>query len=240
MVLFCPNQEAHASFVVDFAFDPSDPGYSPATPNVLHLVPGQAAATYHIDIFGTAFADSPQPPANFQLQRISTRGSDDGGIAFATGSGIGPVNASFAPNPSFNDVSFAQPQVADIGKTTDNGATITSGADGISDFGGTTSTKILKITSGPPAVGSGPSPVSSFTWMLGTFAFNIGTASLTPGSTTKFWPTLLLASQGASTAAQYTTTGGPIAGGPVSLSSAPLTFTAVPEPATIVLLGIGV
>jgi hypothetical protein len=240
-MLFCSNQAARASFVVDFAFDPSDAGFSAATPNVLNLVPGQAAATYHIDVFGTAFADSPQPPSNFQLQQISTRGCDDGGNAFATGIGIGVVSASFAPNAStFVSIGFAQPNVEDFGTTTDGGATTIVGADGILDFGGTVGTlKPFTVIASPPALGSGSVPISSFTWLLGTFDFTVGTASLTPGSTTTFWPTRLNPSQGVATAAQYTTTGSAITGGPVTLSSAPLTFTVVPEPATIILAGIG-
>jgi hypothetical protein len=238
LVVFC-NRAARASFVVDFAFDPSDAGFSAATPNVLNLVPGQAAATYHIDIFGTAFADSPQPPSNFQLQQISMRAFDDGGNAFSTGAGIGAAAGSFAPAPAFTVPGFLQPNVSDMGKTTTSGATVTAGADGILDFGDTTPAQKLTFFASPPAAGSGSGSVMSFTWLLGTFDFTVGTAGLSPGSTTRFWPTILAAGQGSATAAQYTTTGGAITGGPVTLSSAALTFTVVPEPTTNTLFAIG-
>jgi hypothetical protein len=238
MVVFC-NRAAQASFVVDFEFDPSDAGFSAATPNVLNLVPGQASATYHIDIFGTAFGDSPQPPSNFQLQQISMRAFDDGGNAFSTGAGIGPAAGSFTPTPTFAVPGFAQPNVSDMGKTTTSGATVTAGADGILDFGDTTPAQKLTFFASPPAAGSGSGSVMSFTWLLGTFDFSVGTAGLSPGSTTRFWPTILAAGQGSATAAQYTTTGGAITGGPVTLSSAALTFTVVPEPTTNTLVAIG-
>jgi hypothetical protein len=221
------------TFIVDFRFDPSDPGYNPSAPNVLTLAPGQAGATYKIDIYGTAIAASPQAGADFQLQAIGLRGLDDGGNAFSTGTGLGVVAGSFAPNsPTFLTDGFTQPAVTDLGKTTDNGLTATAGGDGLLDFGGTISPQRLTFFAFPPAPGSGAN-VSSYTWLLGSFDYTIGQANVFSG-TTHFSPTLLASVQGPGTAAQYTTTGGTIVAGPVTLSTLPLTFTVAGPPGTSV------
>ena len=218
-------------FVVDFRFDPSDPGYNPAAPSVLSLAPGQAGATYKVDIYGTAVAASPRAiGTDFQLQAVSLRGLDDGGNAFSTGAGLGVVAGSFAPNsPTFLTTGFVQPGVSDLGRTTNSGVSATAGADGLLDFGGTVIPQLLTFFAFPTAPGNG-SNVSSYTWLLGSFDYTIGQAN-SFSSTTRFWPTLLASGQGPATAAEYTTTGGTISAGPVTLSTSPLTFTVAGPPA---------
>lgn len=215
---------AHAqSIQVNFVFDPSDTGYNAATPNVITVT---ANTTYKIDVMVTATATSAQPPANFELQAISTRGISDisaGNGAFATGSGIGTVASSFTPGTGFITTGFTQPSATDLGSSTNGGTSVSSTtADGIIDFGGTLSAQKLTFGASPPVTGSGSSNVTSFTWDAGTFNFKIG--AINSSGTTLFTPLLLASAQTPSNAAQYTTTGGSPVSGTVTASTAPLTF----------------
>jgi len=219
---------AAPTVTVDFKFDANN-GANPtaAGASSVNLTPGSAGQTYLVDIWVTISNPSAETPANFGLQSIALRGASDittATGAFSTGSGIGVVPGSFTELSPFNPAGFVQPAITDIGKTTNGGASVTSGADGITDFGGTITAQRLTISSssGGPVYGTGSSNVSSFSYEVGTFQFQTGTA--TASGTTEFVPTLLTSGQGAASAGAYTAAGGAATTGAVSLSVNPLTF----------------
>jgi autotransporter-associated beta strand protein len=226
-------QAAHAQQLkVDFRFD-ANGGANPTSfgSTTVNLTPGSAGQTYTIDIWATVVPASTTANTNLGLQSIALRGVDDGGIAFATGGGVGVVSGSFAELAPFNPAGFSQPAVTDLGKTTNNGTSATAGADGILDFGGTVTAQRLTIISntGGPIFGGGATGSANtstipngWQWEVGTFQFTIGAVSTAPG-TTKFWPTLLASLQGPATAGAYSTNGSTSTSGPITLGSA-LTF----------------
>ena len=234
-LLIVGAQSAFAQkLVVDFRFD-TNGGVNPTTfgSSTVTLMANAAGQTYTVDIWATVVPASATASTNLELQTIALRGSDDGGTAFATGSGIGVVASSFAELAPFNPAGFAQPTVTDLGKTTNNGTSVTAGADGILDFGGTIAPQRLTITSntggliaGGGATGSANTTTTpnGWQWEVGTFRITIGTVGSTNGATTRFFPTLLTSGQGAATAGAYSTNGGSTTtSGPITIGS-PLTF----------------
>jgi hypothetical protein len=228
-------QATHAqSLQIDFRFD-TNGGANPTTAGstTVTLNPGTAGQTYTVDIWGTVFPASAVANNQLGLQTIALRGSDDGGAAFATGAGIGVVASSFAEVSPFNPPGFSQPAVSDLGHTTNNGTSITSGADGFLDFGGTITVQRLTITSntgglqmGGGATGSANTTATpnGWQWLMGTFQVTIGQVGNTAGAATKFFPTLLTSGQGAATAGAYSVNGGAnTISGPITIGT-PLTF----------------
>jgi hypothetical protein len=236
--LFLAGPAKGQSIVLDFKFDTNGgPNPSVFGSSNVNLTPGTAGQTYTVDIWATINSAASQAASNFGLQSIAMRGSSDASAntAFATGAGIGVVSGSFAELSPFNPPGFAQPAVTDLGKTSNGGSSITSGADGISDFGGTITVQRLTIASntGGPQYGTG-ADASSYTWELGTFKFTIGTPGSASGAVTKFWPTLLTPGQGAASADAFTAVGGAATSGATTLTINPLTFTVVPAAGTTI------
>ena len=233
-LLIIGAQSTHAQqLIVDFRFD-TNTGTNPTTfgSTTLTLNANGATQTYTVDIWGTVVPASATAANQLGLQTIALRGVDDGGTAFATGAGIGVVSGSFAELSPFNPAGFSQPANSDLGKTTNNGTSATAGADGFVDFGGTIAAQRLTITSstGGLQMGGGATGSASATnpagwqWEMGTFQVTIGGVGSTAGAITKFFPTLLTAGQGATTAGAYSVNGGTSTiSGPITVGS-PLTF----------------
>jgi len=245
LLLFVGLHAANAQQVVlDFRFDPSDPGYNASTPSTMTLAPSSAAQTFTVDIYATVVPAANTASTNLGLQSISMRGIDNGGNAFSTGltgpggtqvgvfqtSGVG----NFAGVAPFNSAGFAQPKVSDLGVSTNGGSSVTTAtANGIFDFGGTATANRLSISSATGALvyggGASGSANTSTTpngwqWLVGTFSFRTGTASANAGNSTQFLPLLDIAS-GQAGAVAFTATGAPSAStGPATNGSA-LTFT---------------
>ncbi len=243
--------------LIDFRFDPSDPGYNPASPSTMMLVPQQFGATYTIDIWGTVVPATATPSNQLGLQALSLRGISDivsGQGAFATGVNIGTVNNSFVPLGPFNPNGFTQPKVGDLGSSTNGGQSVTNtAADGILDFGGAITTMKLTFLSNndAPQLGGGPvgmlntsTTPNGWEFELGTFRYTIGTALNVAESTTEFSPLLLLPSQAAAQAAAYTVDGGAHTLDGPDMVGSPVSFVvensiSAPEPSSMVLVGIG-
>jgi autotransporter-associated beta strand protein len=227
VMLVCGNGVAVAQqLIIDFRFDgQTGPGAT------IQVIEGLSfAQTYTIDIWATVLPSSPTPPSELGLQTVRLRGASDTSVApgaFTTGPGIGVVASSFAPLAPFNPPGFAQPQAADIGSTSNNGASITnSTADGITDFGGTSgAVKTLTLVSNTGGLLFGGGSTGQATsnggweWEVGQFEFTRGPATMSRGATTLFVPLQPTASQGAANAATISVDGQTAMSLPITIGS---------------------
>lgn len=188
--------------VVDFRFDDNSFGPNPTSAGAtsVALIPGSSGQTYTIDIWMTVVPSSSRAYSSLGMDIGGVQGVSDtlaSGSAFATGSGIGVVANSFNYISPFTGAHLFQPTVADLGSSSNNGASVNSTVpDGILDFGGDgLKTNYFAADAIPPGfvLGGGSSgqinPNGGWEWKVGTFQFTTGTASSVPGTTALFIPT---------------------------------------------------